>query len=337
MKVAVVGAGIVGLSTAKALVKRGHEVHVFEQFPLFHDRGSSHGRTRIVRKAYTSAFWTGLMTEAYPMWADLEAQTGQKLVTECGLLYFGNRDSERIQTGIAALESLSVPHEVLGPAKAPQKLSRLRLDGGEVGIFTPEAGYVRADLALRVTYDVCVAHCVQFHLSKGDPHELAQSHDLCIVAAGGWITNLVPDLDVRVTRQTFGYEQTPIEGAVWIDDTTLAYGFPSDDLGAKVGAHENGPLTNPDDMGVPGTEDMEVINSALRDRFGITKPDVQHVTTCIYTSTPDEMFRMGWVGDNILFASCCSGHGFKLGPWTGRTLAGITEGQPIPSEFHFQA
>ena len=336
MKVTVVGAGIVGLSTAKALVERGHEVHVYEQFPLFHERGSSHGRTRIVRKAYPSAFWTGIMTEAYPMWADLEAQTGQRLVTECGLLYFGHRDSDRIQAGIAALESLSVPHEVLGQIEASNKLSRLQLGAQEVGVFTPEAGYVRADLALRVTYDLCIAHGVQFHLSKGDPHDLARTHDLCIVAAGGWIADLVPKLDVRVTRQTFGYEQTPIVGAVWIDDTTLAYGFPSDDLGAKIGAHENGPLTNPDELGVPEAKDLAVITSALQDRFGIVVPNVQHVATCIYTSTPDEMFRMGWVGDNILFASACSGHGFKLGPWTGRTLAGIAEGRPIPHEFLFR-
>ena len=51
-RVAVVGAGIMGAAAAWALAARGAEVTVHEQFALDHDRGSSHGRSRIVRLAY---------------------------------------------------------------------------------------------------------------------------------------------------------------------------------------------------------------------------------------------------------------------------------------------
>jgi len=52
--------------------------------------------------------------------------------------------------------------------------------------------------------------------------------------------------------------------------------------------------------------------------------------TCLYTSTPDEDFRIGRIGTKGVFASACSGHGFKMGPWTGRILADIVEGKDTP-------
>ena len=51
MRVAIVGAGIMGCAAAWALTKDGHEVVLYEQFRVGHDRGSSHGRSRIVRLA----------------------------------------------------------------------------------------------------------------------------------------------------------------------------------------------------------------------------------------------------------------------------------------------
>lgn len=333
MKVAVVGAGIVGLSAARFVANRGHAVTVFEQFPLFHDRGSSHGRTRIVRKAYPSRFWTGLMTEAYPMWAELEAECGRSLVTECGLLYFGHQDSPRIHEGIDSLTSLGVPHEALSPAHCAEKLSRLQLAPDEVGIFTPEAGFVRADLALQATHSLALAKGTTFVHDVADPDELVKEFDVVVLATGAWVNRFVPDLAAVPTRQTFAYVRTPITGAVWIDDTSLAYGFPSDESGAKIGAHEHGPVTNPDELGVPHSPHLGQIRETLKSRFGIDDPELQEVTTCIYTSTPDEMFRMGWITDQVVFVSSCSGHGFKLGPWVGRKLADIVEGGAIPEEF----
>ena len=50
--VAVVGAGIMGAATAYALACDGREVVLYEQFEVGHTRGSSHGRSRIVRLAY---------------------------------------------------------------------------------------------------------------------------------------------------------------------------------------------------------------------------------------------------------------------------------------------
>ena len=65
MRVAIVGAGVMGCATAWALSKRGAEVTLHEQFALDHDRGSSHGRTRIFRVAYPDPSWIRFAQEAY--------------------------------------------------------------------------------------------------------------------------------------------------------------------------------------------------------------------------------------------------------------------------------
>ena len=52
VEVAVVGSGVLGSATARALGARGVPALLLEQFGLGHARGSSHGATRIIRQAY---------------------------------------------------------------------------------------------------------------------------------------------------------------------------------------------------------------------------------------------------------------------------------------------
>ena len=85
-RVAVVGAGIVGAATAWQLARRGAEVVVHEQFESDHTRGSSHGRSRIVRLAYPDPEWVRLAVESRAGWEELEGETGSRLLELHGLV-----------------------------------------------------------------------------------------------------------------------------------------------------------------------------------------------------------------------------------------------------------
>ena len=83
-EVVIVGAGVMGLATARALALAGRDVVLCEQFEVGHERGSSHGGSRIVRLSYPEERYVRLAQEAYPLWRELEAECGRALLEQAG-------------------------------------------------------------------------------------------------------------------------------------------------------------------------------------------------------------------------------------------------------------
>lgn len=311
MDVAVVGAGIHGLSAARRLAERGRRTVLFDPRPVGHGLGSSYGPSRIVRRAYPDAHHTALMTEAYPLWRELEKASGIELFHEVGLLGFGPREGEYVAGLARALESQGVPFERGGA----ERLDGLRLREDEGAVFVPEAGWVAASAALVATYSLALAAGVE-HV----PTEAVglERFDRVAVCAGPWVRRFWPDAPVRVTLQATAFLDAPMDGPVWIEDgPDLLYGFP----GGKVGVHRAGPETDPDDpRRDPPKEMVEAIRAFALRRLG-REASVTGATGCLYTVTPDEGFRFHRLDDRTLVVSACSGHGFKFGPWVGLEVA----------------
>lgn len=339
MKVAVVGAGICGSSAARYIAINGHDVALFEQFGLGHDLGSSHGNSRIVRKAYPDAFYTECMTAAYPLWAELERHADRRLLHEVGLMYFGRANAPDLISMAKGLEDVGVPYEVLEGRDATRKLPGLVLTKDEICVFTKDAGWVDAKAAIESNINV-LRSIGGVILTDHPVHweRLEQDFDAFVVCAGPWIRQFVP-IPVRTTLQTFGYVElpSPREGPVWIEEGPLGmYGFPTepDRLDFKIGVHELGREVTFSDLDrTPSDEHLACIVETARRRFGMSSPSLRNAKGCVYTSTVDEDFVMGRIGDRGFFASACSGHGFKFGPWVGKLLGAFVEGDDEPEHY----
>src|ERR1700722_5827303 len=92
------GVGGMGSAAAFELARRGRRVLALEQFAPGHDRGSSHGHTRIIRQAYYEhPAYVPLVRRAYERWYDLEQRQGVHLLTSCPCLTIGSSTGELIE------------------------------------------------------------------------------------------------------------------------------------------------------------------------------------------------------------------------------------------------
>lgn len=328
-----VGAGIAGAAAAFHLAGRGHTVTLYEQFESGHDRGSSHGNSRIVRKAYPDAFYTEIMLEGYPMWHALQRECPEPLLHEVGLVVFGSEQSAEMQGMLRGLEALGVPHDLEGARRMPT----LRIGEHEIAVWTPEAGWVHAARAVRHLVsraEAMGAECRRERVASLE--RLEADYDAVVLCAGAWNAKFL-ELPVEVSLQTFAYLDAPQGGPVWIEDSArFPYGFPSEPGAStfKVGIHQRGAAIDPDDPHrEPSTEALDAIRDVAARRFGVAEPRLDGAKGCLYTSTANEDFLLGRVGEKIVFASACSGHGFKFGPWVGKTLADFVEGKSDPSNY----
>ena len=119
-EVAVVGAGITGLSTAYALQRRGVEFVCFEgAAPGF---GQSAGRTRVFRHGHDDERLVRLAVRARAEWERLEDELGTRLLGREGVLVCGPNVAERA----AAFEAAGVPARLVGREEQSAALPVLR-------------------------------------------------------------------------------------------------------------------------------------------------------------------------------------------------------------------
>jgi sarcosine oxidase len=309
-RVAVVGAGVMGSATAWALRERGVDVTVYEQFDdVDHDRGSSHGRTRIFRLAYPQDEWVRLAAEALAGWSDL----GGDLLSLYGLVELAPR---RELTSADVLERCGEEFTF------DVDDNRVRVPKGWAALWQPAAGVVHADRARHAFLrDIDVRTGVRVE----SPEDL--DADVVVLTVGGWIRNLVPDVPVRVSRETiayFAYDGPPVPAVVELDDDRrhAMYALHDPVHGLKAGAHLRGHETDPDDAEGADDELVEAIAEWTGARFVGVDPTPVGAQSCLYTSTVDESFILERRG-RVVIGSPCSGHGFKFAPAIGRRLADL--------------
>ena len=339
--VAVIGGGAMGAATAHALAARGTRVTLVEQFAPGHDRGSSHGRSRIFRLAYREASYVPFAQRALELWRALSDECGEQLLVTTGGIDHGPGEViDEIEAGLAAHGATSMRMSV---AAAQERWPGMRFEGSV--LVQPDAGRIDADATVLALYrraaelgaDVLAGEQVTGLLVDDGGVDIVTSGQtlragVVVVTAGAWLPKLAAALDLAaqlpamtVTQEQPAYFDAPGAEAwpVFVHHADVPrYGLFTPGLGVKVGEHGTGAVVDPDDR--PPVDEQRVRRlSAYVQRWlpgAGTAP--ARVDTCLYTATPDESFVMRRFG-RVVVCSACSGHGFKFVPAVGERVAAL--------------
>ena len=126
---------------------------------------------------------------------------------------------------------------------------------------------------------------------------------------------------------------------IWITGSRvqdMLYGFPAIDGsagGIKVATERYENAVDPDNVPRDVSEESiaEMYSEDIAPRFPDLSSRCLRTATCLYTVTPDAKFVIDFADENhnLLFASACSGHGFKHSPAVGESLARLALGEPM--------
>src|SRR5947208_5942490 len=156
--VVVCGLGAMGSAALYELARRRRRVLGLERFAPGHDRGSSHGATRIIRLAYWEhPSYVPLLRHAYELWRELESAAGQKLLHVTGVAEIGPPDGMLVVGTLAAAHLHALRHEVLAAADVMRRFPAFRLPPDHVAVVQPAGGFLPAEPALHAVLGIAEA------------------------------------------------------------------------------------------------------------------------------------------------------------------------------------
>jgi sarcosine oxidase len=361
--VIVVGGGVMGCATAYHLAKRGRQVLLLEQFAIGHDRGSSHGHSRIFRLAYDAPDYVRLAQAAFPLWRALERESGTNLLLQTGGLDYALPGTPSFESTRATLAALKIEFEQLDRAAVARRFPQFHMPDDIVAIYQRDSGILDANRCVATLAAEARRHGADVRENEparqigaaGAGVEVRSATasyfaDRLVVTTGAWARPLLGqlglELPLTVTKEQVAYFAPPSADAetgmpdqfapsrfpIFIHhdaENPAAYGFPIFGRpGVKVAFHQGGPVIEPesDQRAADST-----INAGLHDYLARWIPGAAGALlfsqTCRYTNTPDQHFIIDRHPEHpqIVIGSPCSGHGFKFGVLIGAILSDLAE------------
>jgi sarcosine oxidase len=347
--IAVIGAGVIGSATARALAARGASAVLLEQFGPGHARGSSHGATRIFRLAYPDPGYVRMAMAAQLSWAALQADAGERLLVTTGGLDAGPGAAACAE----ALAECGVEHDWLEDGELRARFPGIAAAPGERMLFQPDAGASLAGRAVAALQRLAGRDGVPLRAqtqvrsveARGDHAVLRTSGGditarVAVIAAGPWNEQLLAGITaaparLTATLQRVRYFAPRDPGHRWptmIDWAPAAAGWYVVPMaggapGVKVASHLPGPAVDPARgpfAAVSPAAEQEAA-AYVRRRLPGLEPAGLAPETCLYTMTSDEDFVLDREGP-LVVGGGCSGHAFKFGPLLGELLADLALG-----------
>ena len=345
----VVGCGGVGSAALYHLARRGTKVLGVDRFGIAHDRGSSHGHTRVIRMAYYEhPDYVPLLQRAYQLWDELERDWGSTLFRRVGVMQTGPPDGEVIPGVLDSARRYALPVEQWTHDQATRRFSVFNVPPSFTVVFEQNAGYLY------------VEECVRAHIHQAQerganwssPCQVEQivsedrvvkvvsqqgtfTCDSLVVAGGPWAPELLRELNLplRVLRKPLYWFRTQNDGylsgrcPVFVFELgqRFFYGFPKEDgRGVKVAQHFGGTVIEDPTTVARNVDAAECdeITGLARDYLRDLEFPFSHHALCMYTMSPDKHFIVDRhpADPRIVFACGLSGHGFKFASVLGEAL-----------------
>jgi sarcosine oxidase len=351
---AIVGLGGIGSAIAAHGAARGASVVGLEKFGPVHDRGSSHGKSRMIREAYfEDAAYVPLVLRSYELWRELEQKTAEQLLRITGVLSVGREESEMISGTKRSAGEHELKLETLSRRQMQERYPSLRLLPDEVALFEPEGGVLDPERAIGAHLKIAQAagaH-LHFHISmrkweateSGITIELDDSTRISartlVLSLGPWFKETMAALGVplRIQRNVQAWFSPKASSykagnfpAFLVDRAGLPaplYGFPDFGEGVKAAFHGFGQLTTADELDreIDVGRDVEPVAREMEKWMPGAAATLREAKACMYTLTPDGNFVIDRHPQhaNVILCGGFSGHGFKFAPVIGEIAADL--------------
>ncbi len=352
----VIGLGAAGSAALYHLGRKGVDVCGIDRYAPPHSIGSTHGETRLIRKAYGEGTqYTSLIRRSYELWGELEEAWTRPLLDACGCLNIGPVDSPFISEAGRAAALLGTPHSWLKAGDVRSRWPAFSMGDDDRALFDPEAGILWCEacveahlvLARRAGASLLLGERVQDWGRQGDGFRVVTDRRTLmagrlVLCSGAWTVDFLPSLAsvlevVRVSTSWFRPLRPHLDTAhmptiMYEYGGGLLYAVPDTGYGFKAGLHHERHRIDHVDDAIRVVSEAEI--QATADVLGRIVPDAAgpctHAATCFYTCTPDQHFFIDEVMPGLFAACACSGHGFKFSCAVGEALAHLVTETPLP-------
>jgi glycine/D-amino acid oxidase-like deaminating enzyme len=317
MKTIIVGGGIMGLATAWALARSGHEVELFEQGPLPNPLGSSMDEHRLIRHPYGEQVgYARMIDQAYAAWELVWGEIGQRLYAPAGTLALTGNGETWAERSAAVLAAIGRPMVELELAQVRKRFGQIDAGGVERAFWIDSGGVLFAqDIVAALARHLAHRPGVNLHaetavravdLEHGRITTAAgatHGGDMVVVAAGAWVERLLPSCKARLvpSRQIVAYFDIPEDQrALWAKspmiiektgDVGLYLVPPVEGRGLKVGDHAFSRSGDPSEPRHAGPAEIAPLLARCRSLIkGFERWRIDRLKVCFYTVTADERF-----------------------------------------------